>query len=315
MEAPGGGGDGWSYSDRYYRWSYIGEDGQPHRGWLDFDGEWYWFDGNGRMAEGGSVVIDGVSYYFFSNGHMAWNQYVGQKYMDANGKNDSAHDVRVIGSAKPTSEDWELFTDYLYEVPRSWLARFTADGWQFMFYKKKSVFAAPVTDGRVYPVYHQTDLHYEKVKFTSVDAVLQAFGEYVGEAAGCYEEESAWMQRLWDEQPALVEVLKIPGYYADDKQFYFGKLFAGYLDGETRSELEELSPEVCGVLDEILYMNEKASVRTRKVAEAKEAREQKALRAEKEAGEEQYGPGVRKKQADAYSSSASASQRSYSASS
>ena len=108
MEAPGDGEDGWQYMQENYHWSYYNEDGIVHKGWLKYNGEWYWFDDNGWMFSGGNTVIDGNSYYFFINGNMAYNQYVGMKYYDGNGQQQSKHDVRVIGNTVPDSS-WLRF--------------------------------------------------------------------------------------------------------------------------------------------------------------------------------------------------------------
>lgn len=292
MEAPGAGGENWHYDQKGHHWYYYDEDGSVHTGWLYYEGEWYWFDQSGWMVSGGPYTVSGVPYYFYSNGHMAWNQYVDLKYYDGDGLRDEKHDIRVVGTENPTSEDRDLLTDYLYAVPRSWLARFHADGWQLMFYKKRNYFAAPSTGGGIYYVYHSMDTHYKKVKFTRADAALQAFGEYVGYVAGCYREGSAWMEGLWKEFPALGNILEIPDYYSGDPEFYFGKVFAAYLDDGTRDDIRRASPDACRIMEEILYLNEdeetKARRRERMEAERQAAEEEKA----RAAAEEGYGPGV-----------------------
>ena len=183
MEAPGNGKENWHYSQKDYHWYYQEQDAAHHTGWLKYEGEWYWFDENGWMMSGGYRDIDGVRYFFYSNGHMAWNQYKELNYLDENGQEDDKHKIRVIGSVSPTSEDRDLITDYLYEVPRSWIRRFADSGWEFMFYKKKNYFAAPSSDGEIYYVYHALDTHYKKAKFIESDSILEAFGEYVGYAS------------------------------------------------------------------------------------------------------------------------------------
>lgn len=292
MEAPGSGGANWIYSQKDHHWYYYDDAQNMHTGWLKYEGEWYWFDSNGWMTAGTHLDIDGSRYYFYSNGHMAWNQYIGLRYVDADGQYDEAHDIRVIGNETPTVEDRDLITDYLYEVPRTWIDQFTRDGWQFMFYKKKSYFAAPSTDMGIYYVYHSVDTHYRKVKFTDADSILQAFGEYVGYASGCYREGSVWMQRLWNDFPSLRSLLEIPDYYADNERFYFGRLFAAYLDSEKREEMLRNAPGACETLEEILHSRDDAETRAR--LEAKREAEQKAAE-EREArriAEEGYGPGV-----------------------
>ncbi len=294
MEAPGNGGNGWYYNQKDYNWYYLDDEKTPHTGWLNYEGEWYWFDHQGRMADGGYQNVDGRQYYFFINGNMAWNQYIGLKYMDGDGQPEDTHDIRVIGSESPTGEDRDLIGDDLYLVPRGWIRQFVRDGWQFMFYKKKAYFSAPDTDRGIYYVYHSVDTHYKKVKFTQPDAVLQAFGEYVGYAAGCYKAGDERMDVLWEEMKALSAWLDIPSYYAGNARFCFGKLFATYLDDQKCKEMKKRSPKACEVMDEILHMKDEPAVRaSRKARLDAEAQKENAWK-KKTANEEAYGPGMKR---------------------
>lgn len=288
MDAPGSGGNNWYYSDKNHHWYYYNEDRSVHTGWLFYEGEWYWFDSDGWMEASGYANIDGVRYYFFSNGQMAYNQYVGLKYMNKDGQEQEENNIRVIGRESPTSEDRDMITDALYEVPRGWFAEFEKDGWQLMFYKQKKYFAAPDTDLGIYYVYHSVDTRYKKVKFTDTDSLLQAFGTYVGYAAGLYEEGDPTMQRLWAEQITLNNILNIPDYYSGDAGFYFGKLFAAYLDPVDRESMERISPQACEIMGDILHMKDEYPEVYQKQKE-REARERQE-RALKEA--EIGGPGV-----------------------
>lgn len=290
MDAPGSGGVNWHYSDKNHHWYYYDEDHNVHTGWLFYEGEWYWFDSDGWMEASGYANIDGARYYFYSNGQMAYNQYIGLKYFDHQGQEQEEHNIRVIGRDTPTSEDRDMITDDLYEVPRGWFAQFEKDGWQLMFYKQKKYFAAPATDMGIYYVYHSVDTRYKKVKFTDTDALLQAFGEYVGYAAGCYQKDNPQMKALWKEEMALNNILNIPDYYSGDAQFYFGKLFAAYLDAQTKKEIESLSPRACEIIEDILHMKDEYPefYQQKKEQEARERREaaQKAA--------ELGGPGITK---------------------
>lgn len=291
MEAPGDGEPGWYYEQKKHYWYYYNEDKARHTGWLKYNNEWYWFDSTGRMEDNGNAVIDGIPYYFFINGHMAWNQYVGMKFYNADGQHQQEHDVRIIGRMSPENVDRDLFSDYLYDIPRSWIARFIDEGWEFMFYKQKEYFAAPNTSQGIYYVHHSVDTHYKKLKFTDVEDVQQAFGEYVGYAAGCYEEGNSWMKVLWEEEPALKDILELPDYYANDDKFYFGRLFCAYLDSQDREKIILSSRKTCEVMEEILSCNddEKTKERLKKKAEAEW--EDAKRRAERILQEEGYGPG------------------------
>ena len=294
MEAPGDGEQGWYYGQEKHRWCYYDDSRKPHTGWLNYNGEWYWFNQEGWVADGGATTIEGIHYYFFINGHLAWNQYVGMKFYNKDGQHQPEHDVRVVGKQNPDNEDKDLFSDYMYQVPRSWITRFAEDGWQMMFYKQKKYFQAPLTNQGIYYVYHNVDTYYKKVKFTDVDSVLQAFGEYVGYAAGCYEKDNAWMEALWEEQPALAPVLNLPDRYLDDGKFYFGKLFALYVDGGGREEVLRVSPRACEVMEEILHLHDDEETKERLKKKAREMQEAARQAAEK-AGEG-GGPGIRREE-------------------
>ena len=70
MEAPGDGDPGWYYRQENHHWCYRQEDQSLYTGWLEYHGEWYWFNGDGWMADGGLRTVDGLPYYFFINGHI-----------------------------------------------------------------------------------------------------------------------------------------------------------------------------------------------------------------------------------------------------
>lgn len=288
MDAPGSGGNNWYYSDKNHHWYYYNEDRSVHTGWLLYEGEWYWFDSDGWMEASGYANIDGVRYYFFSNGQMAHNQYVGLKYMNKDGQEQEANDIRVIGREKPTSEDRDMIADALYEVPRGWFAEFEKDGWQMMFYKQKHYFAAPDTEMGIYYVYHSVDTRYKKVKFTDTDSLLQAFGTYVGYAAGCYEEGNQLMQALWADQIALNNILNIPDYYSGDAEYYFGKLFSAFLDPVDRESMERVSPRACEIMGDILHMKDAYP----EVYQMQKEREEKERQERAVKEEEIGGPGV-----------------------
>lgn len=295
MDAPGSGDPRWEYRADHH-WYYQREDGSVHTGWLSFEDEWYWFDSEGRMTEGGFHGIDGKRYYFFSNGHMAWNQYLDLSYLNEDGQPDETHDIRIAGAGTPDGEARDLLTDYLYQIPRSWLARFAKEDWQFLFYPNKKFFEAPNTSQGIYYVYHSTDTYYKKVKFTRPEAVLQAFGEYVGFASGCYRKDSQWMQALWKEAKQLQPLLQIPDIYSGVAQVYFGSLFAAYVDEETRDEVLKRSPEAGRILDEILVSAETEEAGKRMGERLEKRRKEDLERLWWENTEKGYGPGVSGKQ-------------------
>ncbi len=294
MEAPGGGDPDWHYDQDSYEWSYRKDGGKPYTGWLNFEGEWYWFNEAGVMQSGGEAKIDGESHYFFVNGNMAWNQYVGMKFYDSEGLYDELYDIRVIGEKKPSSEDKDLLSDYLYQIPRTWQHSFTRSGWEMMFYTDKDFFAAPKNGEDIYYVCHDIDTRNKVIRFTDSDSVLQGWGEYIGFAAGCYEKDNKWMAQIRTDIPSLNAVLKIPEYYINDAQFCFGKVFAAYMDEESYVEMAKLAPKTCRALEEILRMKEDA--RTRKhLLKKDEKRREEAVALALRTTSHKYGPGAEKK--------------------
>lgn len=225
---------------------------------------------------------------------MAWNQYLDLSYLNEDGQPDEAHDIRIAGSVTPEGEAKDLLTDYLYQIPRSWLSRFAEEDWQFLFYPNKKFFEAPDTSQGIYYVYHSTDTYYKKVKFTRPEAVLRAFGEYVGFASGCYQKDSRRMEALWKESKQLQPLLKIPDIYSGDAQVYFGSLFAAYVDEETRDEVLKHSPEAGRILDEILASAETEEAGQRMKERLEKRRQEDLERLWWENTEKGYGPGSRK---------------------
>ncbi len=293
MVAPGGGAPDWHYDQESYEWSYRKNGEEPYTGWLNFDGEWYWFDPEGVMQSGGETKIEGNTYYFFVNGNMAWNQYVGMKFYDSEGQYDELYDVHVYGDRTPDSEEKDILSDYLYLIPRSWQHSFTRSGWQMMFYTDKEYFAAPKQGDQVYYIHHRTDTLNKKVKFTDVDAALQGWGEYIGHAAGCYKNENAWMKQIQKDLPKLQSVLQIPENYKNNKSFCFGKVFAAYLEEESYLEMAKKAPDTCRAIEEILCMKEDAKTRKQYLKRAEERRGE-ALAQALRATSHKYGPGVKK---------------------
>ncbi|MGN0157876.1 MAG: hypothetical protein ACI39W_01845 [Brotaphodocola sp.] len=293
MEAPGGGDPDWYYDAENYEWYYKKDGGNVYTGWLNFDGEWYWFDEDGKMQSGGERKIDGKSYYFFVNGNMAWDQYVGMKFYDSDGQYDENDDIRVVGNRIPDSEEKDLLSDYLYQIPRSWMHAFIQSGWEMMFYTEKDFFAAPKEGDGIYYVHHNTDTRYQKVKFTEADAVLQGFGEYIGYAVGCDRADNTWMKQIWKDMTTLSAFVQIPEYYKNDARFCFGKVFAAYMDEKTYIEMAKLTPDTCRSVEEILYMKEDGKIKEQLLQEAQERREE-AVELALRTSSYKYGPGAKK---------------------
>lgn len=246
---------GWSYHSEEDKWYYYTPDGTLQKGWFqDQDGSWYWFTNRGEMINSGYRSIGGKRYYFYENGRMAANQYVGTYYMDENGHHDKEHDIVIEGKKKISiqSEEKDQITEALKDIPGAWIKYFVDNGWEFLYYPDKSYFSAPESGGNISYIYHKLDSSYRKIKFCKVEALTQAFGEYMGYISGIDKDGSAFMLSLSTNQGNVDQFVEVPDYYLDDMRFYFGKLVEAYLDEEKTELMEADSPEVCKILLEVL---------------------------------------------------------------
>lgn len=249
---------GWCYNDDVEKWYYFGQDGQSKKGWFqDKDGSWYWFSSRGEMVSSGYRSIDGKRYYFMDDGQMAANQYVGLFYMDENGQRDKRYDITVEGRGKDSSVPLDIrnsITEALQNVPREWIKYFVDHDWKILYYPDKNYFQAPESDGSLYYVYHKLDTSYRKLKFCEPEALTEAFGEYIGYAAGCYEKDGQLAMDMAANKGNVDDFVDVPSYYLNDMQFYFGKLVEAYLsDKYTKKTMEENSPGICALLRKVLY--------------------------------------------------------------
>lgn len=249
---------GWCYNEEDEKWYYFKQDGTVTKGWYHaFDGSWYWFSPRGKMTDSGYRKINGKRYYFFDNGQLAANQYVGLSYMDENGWRNKKFDIVIHGKQKASSVSSEIkdeFTQAFKNIPREWIKKFNDQGWQILYYPDKDFFSAPMTGAGLYFVCHKVDTHYKKIKICDPNDIPAAIGEYIGYAAGCYQEDNEEVLNIFNYINSVEEFVYIPDYYADDKMFYFGRLVETYLGSDsTRKEMEESVPEVTEQLKEILY--------------------------------------------------------------
>lgn len=250
---------GWCYNDDSEKWYYFDRDGFPKKGWFqDKDGSWYWFSSWGEMVSSGYKSIDGKRYYFLDNGQMAANQYAGLFYMDENGQRDKRYDITLEGkdtNSSVPSDTRNSITEALQNVPREWMKYFVENGWKILYYPDKNYFSAPESDGGLYYVYHKLDTSYRKLKFCDPQALTEAFGEYIGYAADCYEKDGQLAMNMAVNQGNIDDFVDVPSYYLNDMQFYFGKLVEVYVSNkDTKRAMEENSPGICDLLRKVLYL-------------------------------------------------------------
>lgn len=245
---------GWAYDKVREKWYYYNEDGNVQKDWLYDLGSWYWFTPRGEMADSGYRTIGNAKYYFFDNGQMAANQYVGTSFLDESGQHDKRYDIVLEGKKKDiTGEEKDYITDALKNVPRGWVKYFLDHGWKIMYYTDKSYFSAPDTSEGVYYVYHKLDTSYRKLKFTDPESLTKAFGEYIGYASGCYEEDSTVAADLIQQQPFLMDYLDIPDYFDGDTPFYFGSLCKAFLEWDSKNGILEASPIAYEIMNQIVH--------------------------------------------------------------
>ena len=177
--------------------------------------------------------------------------------MDENGQRDKRYDIVIEGKSKESSvasETKEEITAALEHIPRGWIKYFVDHGWEILYYPDKEYFSAPESDGSTYYVYHKLDTSYRKIKFCRPEGLTQAFGEYIGYAADCFDSDSQFAVDLAMNKGNVDEFVDVPDYYTNNMQFYFGKLVEAYLsDSDTRTAMEADSPQVCERLRKVLY--------------------------------------------------------------
>ena len=243
---------GWAYNHEEDEWYYLNEDGTRKTGWLQSGGIWYWLNSDGVLYDDGWRMVDGHKYYFHSNGQLAAGQYIGTAYYGADGLRNPAFDMNIQGKRKPSDEEKEAITRALENIPRQWMDRFQAAGWEFMYYTDRKYMEAPMTDRGVYYVHHKTDQKYKKIKFTEPESLTRAFGEYVAAALEADPEQKKKAEELYFISEELSSGSGLPDLYADDYEVWFGVLFENYCDSDIRSEMQMLVPELCSVLNEML---------------------------------------------------------------
>ena len=243
---------GWAYDEDDECWYHAAEDGELTKGWLHAGGAWYWFDSKYKMYNRGYRMVDAHKYYFYENGQMAANQYVEMNYYDENGLRDKQYDITIQGKRRPTAEEKKGITEAMEGIPREWIRKFNESGWELMFFTDKKYYSAPRTEQGIYYVYHKTDTHYKKLKFTKPESLALAFGEYVASATGNDKEENAFMA---DYQQYLMDsgiAQPLPSYFDNDSSMLFGNLFENYCKPEVRADMKKLSPSLYRYMEETL---------------------------------------------------------------
>lgn len=245
---------GWLYDEDDENWYYLDLESGRHTGWLYDSGSWYWFNSRGRMANQGYTMARQRQYYFFDNGQMAANQYVGLKYYDENGLEDSRHNMVRVGDGSVTKKAREEITEALKNVPRYWIKDFIDQGWEIMYYTERPYFSAPDTEDGVYYVYHKVDEHYKKLKFTRPEALTQAFGEYIGYRLGLYGDEMGQLVPAMTVECENLKNYSAPPSYFDEKlDMQFGLAFKAFIDPENEMEFRQKSPEMYEFMEKMLY--------------------------------------------------------------
>lgn len=113
-------------------WYYFNADGARVTGWIQLKGLWYYLNpSNGAMVTNWQT-ISGKQYYFYSDGHMAANTWIGNKYVDASG---AWNPNQPIGTWIKQSGRWWYkhydgsYTRNNWELIEGKWYYFDADGW------------------------------------------------------------------------------------------------------------------------------------------------------------------------------------------
>lgn len=245
---------GWKTSENGRSFYYTNE-GNMQRGWLSDHGNWYWFDEKGQMLRNSWKTIDGDTYYFTEDGSMAANEFAGLYYMDVNGHLDKSKSLKIALRGRVTESEEKALKRSLEKIPGGWLKDFSQKGFWIEYNTEKSYISKKtLDDGGIYYKDYSLDNGARRVRVSSPEGVLRGMGEYIGYRSGALKGESEFRSDWGFYGDALEDLFRFPQDFENDEKLYFAETVAWYLENaESRKELQDAAPNLCDVLDEILY--------------------------------------------------------------
>lgn len=247
---------GWKTSENG-RSFYYTNDGNMQRGWLSDQGNWYWFDEKGQMLRNSWRTIDGNAYYFTEDGSMAANEFAGLYYMDMNGHLDESRSLKIALRGRVTESEEKALKKSLEKIPGEWLKDFSQQGFWVEYNTEKSYISRKtLDDGGIYYKDYSLDTGVKRLRVSSADGVLRGMGEYIGYRSGALKEGSEFRTDWGFYGDDLEDLFHFPQEFEDDETLYFSEAVAWYLQNtQSRKEIQETAPNLCDVLDNILYPN------------------------------------------------------------
>ena len=244
----------WYYNNEDSKWYYMDGSGVVVKGWMQIGSGWYYFLSTGSMVSDGWRTIEGSRYYFAEDGVMRQNGYVGEKYLNSNGINDSRYDIKVRG--KVDKDVLEEAGDATRNVP-GWVLRHIIDsGWKIACNAEKEDFGVLSHDdyNSEYTRYCNLETSRKLIFFTQPEYTLQGIGLYVNNSfgkpgstedfQGAYSVDWDQASNLFPQQPIIEKSKDIP----------FAEVFALYYsdDDDLRERFREDCPSLCEYMDRFM---------------------------------------------------------------
>lgn len=237
--------DAWWQNREDDKWYYAGSDGAAVKGWLQLGTDWYYLQTSGAMVTDGWRTIDGRRYYFNQNGTMKKNGYVGEKYLDSNGVNDSRYDIKVRG--KIEKEVLEEAGDKTEQIPGWLLNHVFESGWKIACNAEKENYGVVKHDDYGdYIRYCNLEIGRKLIFFTQPEHICQGIGLYVNnefgkpgnseDFQGAYSVDWNMVSDMFEQEPIMER----------SKDMVFAEVFALYYhtDDDVREDFREYCPSL-----------------------------------------------------------------------
>lgn len=241
----------WYYNNEDGKWYYMDSNGVAKKGWMQVGSKWYYLLSSGAMANDGWRTIEGTRYYFDEDGIMKQNGFVGEKYLDSAGVNDSRYDIKVKGKIdKGVLEDAGDMTE---NVP-GWLLQHIFDsGWKIACNAEKEDYGSVKHEdySSEYTKYCQLESGRKLIFFTQQEYILQGIGLYVNNAfgkPGTKEDFQGAFSVDWDRVSNMFPQQPI---IEKSKDMAFAEVFALYYseNEDVRQRFREDCPALCEYMD------------------------------------------------------------------
>ena len=245
--------DVWYYDNSDNKWYYMGSDGTAVKGWANIESEWYYFLTGGTMVADGWRTIDNKKYYFGESGVMKRNGYVGEKYLDSSGMNDSRYDIKVRG--KVDKEVLEESGDMTEHIPGWLLDHVFKTGWKIAYNAEKENYGKIThEDYDDFVRYYDLETGRKLIFFVQPEFIIQSIGLYVNYSfgkPGNGEDFQGAFSVDWNNVSDMFDQLPI---VERSKDLTFAEVFALYYNEneDVQQEFREYCPSLCEFMDRFM---------------------------------------------------------------